>query len=330
LSIIVCFNILAKNISDMSLILANSHDIVSGKPIPWSLYTQEYLLLLSEGDLVRDDKHRDKLIASGAYRELAWETPEKKGDTNNLSPAIGSDSNLPDAELAKPDSAFKFDDMRLKVEDRLQLEPPSQLSHDRYSVRVIGYLRGASLLVTIPITPNGLRLQLMEKEKVVLRSFSGQNAFGFACTIERIIKIPYEYMHLSFPDNIQGIKIRKAPRIKVRIIATVQDSKSSSAPQVSALISDISANGVSIESKQALGVKGDILNLAFRLQLHSVDAYLSVKGIIRAVLSSDESDEIKSGLKRHGIEFQELQPNDGVVLQSMIYQQMIENPQNVM
>jgi c-di-GMP-binding flagellar brake protein YcgR len=170
----------------------------------------------------------------------------------------------------------------------------------------------------------------MEKEKVVMRSFSGQSAFGFACTIERIIKIPYEYMHLSFPDNIQGIKIRKAPRIKSRIIATVQGGKNSSAAQVSALISDISANGVSIESKQALGVKGEILTLAFRIQLHKVDAYLSVKGIIRAVLSSDESDEIKSGLIRHGIEFQDLQPNDGVVLQSMIYQQMIENPQNVL
>jgi hypothetical protein len=48
------------------------------------------------------------------------------------------------------------------------------------------------------------------------------------------------------------------------------------------------------------------------------------------VLSGDESDENKSGLIRHGIEFQDLPPNDSVVLQSMIYQQMIENPQNVM
>ncbi len=312
----------------MSLILANTNDIVPGKPIPWSIYTQEYLLLLSEGDLVRDHNHRDELITAGAYRELAWETPEKNGDADPSD--TGSGPNLAESDLAKPDSIFTFDDMRLKAEDRLQLEPPSQLSRERYSVKVIGYLRGASLLVTVPLTPNGLRLQLMEKQKVVLRSFSGQNAFGFACTIERIIKIPYEYMHLSFPDNIQGIKIRKAPRIKTRIIATVQDSKNNSATHVSALISDVSANGVSLESKQPLGVKGDILNLAFRVQLHNVDAYLSVKGIIRAVFSGDESDETKSGLIRHGIEFQDLQPNDGVVLQSMIYQQMIENPHNVM
>lgn len=316
----------------MSLILANSSDIVVGKPLPWSLFNQEYLLLLSEGDFVRDEQHRDEILKAGAYRELSWETPgnrENSKQVNVDSDVASSLSNSSDSN--KPDTVFTFDDLKLKAEDRLQLEPPSQLARERFSVKVIGYLRGASILVTVPITVSGLRLQLMENEKVVMRSFSGQNAFGFACTIERIIKIPYEYMHLSFPDNIQGIKIRKAPRIKTRIIASVQYSNSSSAAKVSALISDVSANGVSLESKRALGEKGDILFLAFRLQLHNVDAYLSVKGVIRAVLPADAPSEAqKTANIRHGIEFLDLQPNDSVVLQSMIYQQMIENPHNVM
>ena len=288
--------------------------------------------MLNEGDIVRDDQHREALLKTGAYRELSWESfgSSDSADQDSVNSGnTGSFSGSPDSN--KSDSVFTFDDLKLKAEDRLQLEPPSQLARERFSVKVIGYLRGASILVTVPITASGLRLQLMENEKVVMRSFSGQNAFGFACTIERIIKIPYEYMHLSFPDNIQGIKVRKAPRIKTRIIASVQDSNSSKAAKVSALISDVSANGVSLESKQPLGEKGDILFLAFRVQLHNVDAYLSVKGVIRAVFSGDAlSESQKSGHIRHGIEFLELQPNDSVVLQSMIYQQMIENPHNVM
>jgi c-di-GMP-binding flagellar brake protein YcgR len=216
--------------------------------------------------------------------------------------------------------------MKLKVEDRLQLEPPAQLTRERFSVKVIGFLRGASLLVSMPITANGLRLQLMEKEKLVMRSFSGQNAFGFACTIERICKIPYEYMHLSFPDEIQGIMIRKAPRVKARIIAAVGSGKNGAEEPISALISDISANGVSLESKQPLGDKGDTLNLSFRVQLHNIDAYLSLKGIIRAVFTGDPVDISKKGIIRHGIEFKDMPPNDSVILQSLIYQQMIENP----
>ena len=316
----------------MSLIIVNSTELVVGKPIPWSLYNQEKKLLLNEGEVVRDEKHRNELLSSSACRELSWETADS---TENIADNLFSDEEATTpasaASAEKSDPDFTFDDMRLKVEDRLQLEPPSQLARERFSVKVIGYLRGASLLVTAPITANGLRLQLMENEKVVMRSFSGQNAFGFASTIERIIKIPYEYIHLSFPDKIQGIKIRKAPRIKTRIIATVQDGNSGKAAPVSALISDISADGISLESKQVLGNKGDDLNLAFKVHLHNVDAYLSVKGIIRAVLSGEAApDAQKAGLIRHGIQFKDLQPNDCVVLQSMIYQQMIENPQMVM
>ncbi len=312
----------------MSLIQVSSNEIVVGKPILWTLYDQEQTQLLGLGEMVRDITHRDALLAAGACRELSWESSgdEAKSDEGGFA-AEETPPELPAG--AKPDPRFTFDDMKLKAEDRLQLEPPPQLARERFSVRVIGFLRDASLLVTVPITANGLRLQLVENEKVVMRSFSGQNAFGFACTIQRIIKIPYEYMHLSFPTHIQGIMIRKAPRIKTRIIATIQNGVAGAAGPISALISDISANGVSLEAKQALGDKGVILNVAFKVQLHNVDAFLSVKGVIRAVLSADPADAAKSGMIRHGIEFQDLQPNDCVVLQSMIYQQMIENPHKV-
>lgn len=311
----------------MSLILANGNDLVVGKSAPWPLYDQNREPLLDQGEIVRDDGHRDLLLAKGACYELAWEKPgSEPGDDE----AKASEEPAPVQNNKNAgEESFSFDDLKLRPEDRLQLEPPAQLARERFSVKVIGFVRDVSLLVTIPITPNGLRLQLMENEKVVMRSFSGQNAFGFACTIKRIIKIPYEYMHLSFPDNIQGIKIRKAPRIKTRIIATVSDSAASSAEKISALISDISASGISLESKQPLGEKGSILNLAFRVQLHNVEAFLSVKGAIRAVLSKDPADVSKPDLIRHGIEFHNLQPNDSVILQSMIYQQLIENPSKV-
>jgi c-di-GMP-binding flagellar brake protein YcgR len=219
--------------------------------------------------------------------------------------------------------------MKLRVEDRLQLEPPAQLSRERLLVKVIGFMRGVSLLVTTPAMSNGQRIQLLEGEKVIMRSFSGKNAFAFACNVIRVNKLPFEYLHLSFPDNIQGLAIRKTARVKTRIITTVQNSKSGE-EQTSAIISDISATGVSLDSRRPLGEKGDVLSLAFRVNLHSIEAFMSVKGVIRAVLNEDTTDDLaKSEHIRYGIELQNLQPNDSVILQSMIYQQMIENPQKL-
>ena len=313
----------------MSLILASSNEISVGKPPPWPLYDKEHNVLLCLGDIVRDNDHRDALLAGGACYELLWEAPDKEKGKDSFPAAI--EATPKQSADNKPDPSYTFDDMKLKVGDRLNLELPAdydfrskrQYENERFLVKVIGFLKGASLLVTAPTTVNA---QLIGGKKVVMRSFSGQNAFGFACNIERICKVPYGYLHLSFPVDIQGTVIRKAHRIRTRIIAVVQDGKTGAEEQTSALISDISANGASLDAKQALGEKGDIINLAFRVPLHNIEAFLSVKGAIRAVFKADASDAAKPGLIRHGLEFHELQPNDCVVLQSMVYQQMIENP----
>ena len=63
--------------------------------------------------------------------------------------------------------------------------------------------------------------------------------------------------------------------------------------------------------------------------IHNIDAYLSLTGVIRAIFTADSTDTAnttRSTPVRHGIEFQDMQPNDSVILQSLIYQQMIENP----
>ena len=313
----------------MGLITANNKDITVGKPLPWTLYDREQNLLLNQGDIVRDDKHREALLASGACHELSWETPGKKG----------GEDGLPAAEEASPKQSvdnqtgksYTFEDMKLKAGDKLNLELPAEYDfrikrqppNERFLVKVIGFLKEVSLLVT---APNIADAQIMAGKKVIIRSFSGQNAFGFSCAIGRVCKEPFKYLHLAFPDIIEGIVVRKAPRVKTRIIASVQDGKSGAEEQISALISDISANGASLDAKRPLGDKGDILNMTFRVPLHNIDAYLSVKGAIRAVLSGDPADASKSDLTRHGLEFLELQPNDSVILQSMVYQQMIENP----
>jgi hypothetical protein len=311
----------------MSLILINKNDIAIGEPSPWALYDQEHNLLLEQGSVIRDNAHLDTLSANGTYRELLWETTGDKSEDNSFADETSSEQS----ETEETSTRFTFNDMKLKVEDRLQLQPPEHVTRERFPVKVIGFLRGVSLLVTTPVTTEGFRLQLLEGERVIMRSFLGQNAFGFECTITRACKSPYEYLHLSFPDSIQGIVIRKAPRVRTRIIATVQNNNQGNSNEpVSALISNISANGLALDAKRPLGNKGDIINLSFRVNLHKIDALLSIKGLICAVLTGDAVNAANPDFVRHGIEFRELQPNDSVILQSMIYQNMIESPHQLM
>ncbi|MDX8399175.1 MAG: flagellar brake protein [Gallionellaceae bacterium] len=305
----------------MSLILVNKNELVVGMPTPWPIFDWENKPLLEAGGIIRDENHKLSLLSKGACHELAWETPKGSTDESSAVDAKTEDGTI--------QPQFTFDDMKLRVEDKLQLEPPPQLSKERLLVKVIGFIRGISLLVSAPMTTAGQRLHLLENESVVMRSFSGKNAFAFAGTVLKVNVAPYEYLHLSFPKEIQGLAIRKTARVKTRIITAVQNTNSNEEDQISAIISDISATGVSLETRRPLGEKGDTISMAFRVHLHNVEAFLSVKGVIRAALNKDTSDLSTSENIHYGIELQDLQPNDSVILQSMIYQQMIENPQKL-
>lgn len=238
----------------------------------------------------------------------------------------GQDTAAVESALAEAtEGRFTVHDMRLRVGDRIQLQPPAAIGKERFLVRLLGYLEHGSLLVTAP-TLHGLRVPIRERDRVVARVFSSQNAFGFDCTVLRVCKIPYDYLHLSFPEAIQGAVVRKSPRIRTRIIAAVAPPDES-AEKVSAVIVNLSADGALVKARRPLAEKDQEIGLSFRVLLHEVEVYLSMRAVVRnAYLEENGSDRDDALRHCHGVQFLALQPNDRMVLQSLIYQQMIEQP----
>jgi c-di-GMP-binding flagellar brake protein YcgR len=305
----------------MSLIPLDKDELEIGKPLPWTLFDPQRNCLAVAGDVIKTNEHLLLLLDSNPCRELTWESGSEGDDAEELTSEEITTAGKGDSNKQ---TSFPFGAMNLKVGDRLQVQPPAQLSMERFIVKLVGYLNNISLLVTAPIDTNGLRLQLIEGEKLVVRIFSSQNAFGFASTIEKICKIPFDYLHLSFPDEVQGMVIRKAPRVRTRIIAAV--AIGGQTESASAIISNLSANGALLDAKRNLADKGDFIKLSFRVNLHNIDAYLTVNAAVRAIFADEAVDNGGTTLIHHGLEFVDLQPNDSVILQSMIYQQMIERP----
>ena len=307
----------------MSLILVTPDQFTLGQALPWVLYDQDRNVLMAQGEVIASEEQLQSLLARNPLRELSWNAGSG-GATSNKSES--AEKTLDAALSSAPESSFTFMDMRVRVGDRIQLQPPAAIGPERYIVRLIGYLENASMLVTAPVS-NGLRVQLREGDKIVARVFTSQKAFGFNSTIERVCKIPYDYLHLSFPDVIQGAVIRKSPRIKTKIIASIaKHGAGDGKERLSGVIINISADGALVTAREPICEKLQLITLAFRLNLHNVDAYLTTKAIVRNVFT-DENKEKDELLKyHHGIQFLDLQPNDSVILQSLIYLQMIEQP----
>ncbi len=294
----------------------SENEIRVGKPLPWTVYDQHGNPLAAAQDVVQSEEQRVSLFSGIIFRDT--HVDEAQGTPEITAPSRDGFDNT-----------FPFEAMNLKIGDRMQLQMPENLSRDRVIVRLIGYINKLSLLVTMPREANGLRFGLLENDNLVVRVFSSQNAFGFSATVSKIIKIPFEYLHLTFPDEVKGVVIRKAPRVRTRIICSVITEETGE-QSLSGMLVNLSANGALLDARRVVANKGDTVKMTFRITLHAVDATLTVGAIVRAQFTDETIDNGSSGMIHHGLEFVDLQPNDSLILHSMIYQQMIEQPKTVL
>ena len=228
-------------------------------------------------------------------------------------PSVAANTPVP---AAKP--AFQFRDMRLKVGDRVQIEPPSQLGAGRVSAKVVGWVEGQNLILTIPQTPAG-RLCLHAGEHVVVRAFTGRSAFAFSATVLRGTAKPVEFLQLSFPDRIDGVDVRSSPRFRLGLPASVRPAGGSE--PVSATIDNIGSTGALLVCGTALGAVGDSIEMAFDIVLHEVPVSLALCAEIRTAEQGAESAQY-----RHGVSFVEPSTNDRLIMAALVWFNMYENP----
>ena len=220
---------------------------------------------------------------------------------------------------------FTFEDMRLAVGDRLQIECTARTGVRRAFVRVVGYVEGVSLMVSTPVVA-GRRVELVENDPVIVRVFSRQSAFAFRASVLRACRLPFDYLHLSFPTVIQGSVIRKATRVRTQI--PVRASSPAGDETGEGTMLNLSATGALIHTHAALGEQGAIVQLHFDVLLHEVHSELRIAAEIRNV--QQEPDAEGEGLEYHyGVDFHELVPEDRMKIKSLVYQTIIEQPRRV-
>ena len=243
-----------------------------------------------------------------------------------MSEAINTTNSAPSAPSA-PVATVTFDEMRLKVGDRLQVQVPIWAGGERHIVKLIGYVEGVGLLVTAP-TVNGTPIPLRPSDKLVIRTFSNQNVFGFDATVEYVSKLPYNHLHLSFPARIEGQVLRKSPRIRTDFNAdiVVPGAEAANQPMIG-MVANLSASGALIKSPKHLFDKDAQIELSFRTLLHDAMAMFRLNAIVQSAFLEDDNVYPGQLSYNYGVQFRELSKNDNVLLRSLIYQRMVEQPQ---
>jgi len=223
-----------------------------------------------------------------------------------------------------------FADMHLNVGDQLHLEPPRWVAHERLTVNLLGWLDGVSLIISAP-QKSGQRVVLQVDDMVVLRGFNGRNAFAFSAAVTNVSRRPFAHLHVSFPDKVECVAVRSSPRCRVRLPARI----TAGGAVVEASILNIGTAGALIESANPLGEDAGAVRIAFSHKLHGVPVSFDLQATVCGAKSAAPPAESAGAagaagapVYQYGVEFTDLQPNDQLMLGSLVWYTLHENPRS--
>jgi c-di-GMP-binding flagellar brake protein YcgR len=218
----------------------------------------------------------------------------------------------------------KLIDMRLLIGDSLQLDCGMPLKSQKTYVKLVGYLKDRSIIVTTP-SIGGRRLELVENDNVLIRGFSGTNAYAFRASVTRVSRLPFDHVYLSFPDAVFGRSVRRSQRVRTELEAHLHSSSPTRAEPVSGRVEDLGALGALISTEHELDPESP-LRLSTVLMLHGNRVELEAESTI--VSHYTETTDAAT-LHCYGLKFSNLEPQDAMLLKAYVYQQIVDNPDSV-
>jgi c-di-GMP-binding flagellar brake protein YcgR len=283
-----------------------------GKPLPWAVYNGDRQLLLKRGFVVETQAQLDGLAEKGLYRD------PHGGEAGYAYRRSDDDAGERVKSEQTTERTVSLDDIKLSIGDPFQIQTQAEQAENRYYVKLIGYLKGKSVLVTAP-QQDGNLCYVKEGQAFVIRFFSGKNAYAFAASVTRASNVPYPHLHLSYPSQVRGLVVRSGDRVNARIICTVSAPEDTKTVAVPGLITNISVGGALLSAKRKLGEKNDLLAVKFRIFIRDIEFYMTLDATICSV-AKDESAEFLHGLRFAGL------PNDmAIALTAFVYQKLAES-----
>lgn len=219
-----------------------------------------------------------------------------------------------------------FEKLKLHVGDRLQIEFPTPQHDRRHFTSLVGYVSNLSILVRNPVE-HGLPLPMRDNEALIVRGFSGLETFSFETRVERVCISPFPYLHLAYPHTILTTPVRHEVRVKTRIPVRVTIGQGGTA--IEAVISNVSTGGILIDTAEELGTAHDEIGVSFHItiQPNNYEAHIETQGVIQ---NTSIHDNPAGGiLFQYGVKLPKLQSSQTILLQSLIYQALLEDHHNI-
>ncbi|MDJ0740472.1 MAG: flagellar brake protein [Gammaproteobacteria bacterium] len=219
------------------------------------------------------------------------------------------------------------DPLNLTLGSVLQVQATVPENAPRHSVRLIGALPGASLVVTTPSVAGRVQI-VREGQRFTVRALKGEWVMGFVSQVLFASMKPYPHLHLEYPDEIEQIVVRNASRVSADIPATVRhtDQPNDAGSFVDVTLVDLSETGAKIASGQRLGGADETLHIKFELMVSGAAEELGLLGDIKnateRVVSSHDDD---ASVHYTGVRFRTLSRFQQVLLHAWVTNHILQD-----
>lgn len=283
-------------------------ELVVGKPVEHPLFDNDRRLLLARGVVVESEKQRQELLTRGLFRKIPAPTRLRTG------PAPEDEADDKGVDICQ------LEDIRLSVGENLQLQSQIQGQTDRHAVKLIGYLKGGSVMVTTP-KQNGYTMLLREGQAFVVRFFSGKSAYAFTTTVLKSLNTPYPHLHLTYPSEVRGLLVRSGKRANVNLIASVSQVGGETR---GATLHDLSLGGAMLSSKLKLGKVDERIQIKAKVSVSELDQFLSLTAVVRNV-RAETLPEDGAVRYQHGVQFVDVEPPTQLALSAFVFQSLLDS-----
>ncbi|WMW79069.1 flagellar brake protein [Undibacterium cyanobacteriorum] len=312
--------------------------IALGVPLPWAIFDAWGNQIHDAGSVITDQNEFDSIVEDGYFEDSledpnndqkplpaptqsnTFSQPAPKITVPNvplepiIQPTSISNANEQD-ELNKESVMLDLDSVRWHVGETFFLQVHDNAAI-RYTVKLIGYVKNQSILVTAPRI-DGRGAIIRDGQTFIVRAFPGKKAYAFTAYAIKSVYTPHAYLHLSYPKIVRCTTIRQNSRASVKIIASV--TVGTPEQTAAATLSDISMGGTSGIIKRQIGAKGDTGVIKFKVTTAGEDAYLTLPIIVRSIVETENADEF-----RYGFEFFEVPTQSKLILSSFVHQTLAE------
>ncbi len=300
----------------VSLMPVRAADIAPGQSLLRPIFDWHGNLLLAAGTVIDSAAQVAGLLDSGYFQDTSWDVPAKSPPpAQNLSRLVEVTAP-PKTPQADAEIAINMDEVRWQIGETLYLQLQDN-STVRYSVKLIGFVKGKTVFVSAPALDGKFEL-IRDGQSFIVRAFAGKKAYAFIAAAVKSVHTPHPYLHLSYPKQLRCTVVRQTARVTVRLIVAIVLGE----PERTAagVITDLSMGGASAVAKNPLGRKGESGTVKVKLHVADQDSFLVLQAILRSVAPAEGVEGY-----RHGFEFIEVTAHDRLILSAFVHQTLVES-----